>query len=199
MGRNRDGLVPGFQSEEHRQKLIEANRPYRLGPGCIQPKCEGTARHGGRCGRLALRGRRFCQYHLRGVEWTLAERLRSARTPEQREQRTAKWVKARLNAIWRRGGVNLWHPGRTIDLAHAEPQFRALAARAGLNPDTMAPALIDVARWKFKRSLDLSDPAYFMDAAMRIAARQRDADKLRMEMINVDPAARPADAQPPEA
>ncbi len=130
------GVIPGFKSEDHRQRFEEGRARRRRG-GPEAPVCGVPTRDGRPCGRVPVDGVR-CTIHG-------GKRDAGVVMPD----RAAKAARNRMSYLWRRDGA--WIPGRTIDLSQFERAFREDILAAGIGVLTLAPAVSDKARWRWRR------------------------------------------------
>ena len=152
------GVSPGFKSEDHRQRFEEGRARRRRG-GPEAPVCGAPTRDGRPCGRAPVDGRR-CEIHGGKREGGVVI------MPD----RAAKAARNRLSYRWRRDGA--WVPGQTLSLGQFEMAFREDLLAAGVVVLTLAPAVVDKARWRWRRyRLDRRDElAWFAFAHSELPA-----------------------------
>lgn len=145
----------GFWHEEHEAALAAARaRVQRGGPDAVV--CGARNRTGAACQNLPIReGKGRCLNHA-GPHAARLHRERQRRAFLSGKISHAEWSKAearraanRLGWAWKK---NPWVPGRTIDLGPAENELRDDLARRGLDMTTLAPAVADWLRWRYRRT-----------------------------------------------
>ena len=174
------GLVLGFHDETHRERVIASGVPTRLGAGGL-PECGARTRSGAPCRQPPLSGFRRCQRHggpatARAFRAEQIRDLAAGRiTPEDFERHELRRAANRLRDRWKR---DRWTPGRTIDLGEHEPRFRAeLDKFLGLAVETISPATLDTARWKFRRlMLDRKRPGDWQAWVLDVLRPRIEAD-----------------------
>lgn len=150
--RNQSGFLEGAQ------------RTKRGGPDA--PICGARTRQGGTCQNTPIReGKGRCLRHA-GPHAARAHRERQFRGLSTGRVSPAEWNRAearraanKLSRDWRK---DPWVPGTTIDLGAHEDALRAALTARGVPCDmrTLAPAVADWLRWKFRRyQIDRTDVA----------------------------------------
>lgn len=145
----------GFKDDAHREKFEAARDRARLG-GVDRECCGARLRTGGFCALPVVVGFRRCRKHggpaqARVVRHRQVEALAKGElSPADFERFERRRAANRLTYRWR---SNPWLPGATIDLAEHEGRFRAELAGMGFRINAMPPAVLDSARWKFRRTV----------------------------------------------
>lgn len=145
----------GFWHEEHEAALGAARvRVQRGGPDAVV--CGARNRTGAACLNLPIReGKGRCMNHA-GPHAARLHRERQRQAFLSGKISHTEWSKAearraanRLGWAWKK---NPWVPGTTIDLGPAEHDLRADLLRRGLDVATLAPAVADWLRWRYRRT-----------------------------------------------
>jgi hypothetical protein len=154
-----------FYSAAHEHAFrAGSDRVQRGGPDA--PVCGARTRQGRPCQNTPIReGKGRCLRHA-GPHAARAHRerqlqgLRTGRvSPEEWNRAEARRAANKLSRAWRK---DPWVSGTTIDLGPHEDALRADLAARGVGHDmrTLAPAVADWLRWKFRRyQIDRTDAA----------------------------------------
>ncbi len=145
----------GFRDDAHREKFEAARE--RAGLGGVDRECCGARlRTGGFCALPVVSGFPRCRKHggpaqARVVRQRQVEALAKGElSPADFERFEKRRAANRLTYRWR---ANPWLPGATIDLAEHEGRFRDELAAMGFRLNQVPPAVLDKARWKFRRTV----------------------------------------------
>jgi hypothetical protein len=138
------GIIPGFHSPAHELAFYTARNRWLAAGGPL--RCSATAKHGGKCNTIALRGYKYCRWHV-ASSVRRARALQQLRHPATAKQaaRTVRREHARLQRIaWKN---DRWCQGRTVTLGDREDAFEADVWARGFSPADWSAATLDAARW----------------------------------------------------
>lgn len=142
-----------FKDDAHRQKFEAARARACLG-GVDRECCGARLRTGGFCALPVVSGCKRCRKHggpaqAQAVrQKQLVALSKGELSPADFERFEKRRAANRLTYRWR---SNPWLPGATIDLAEHEGRFRTELAGLGFRVNAIPPAVLDSARWKFRR------------------------------------------------
>jgi hypothetical protein len=140
----RGGIIPGFHSEDHRAAFVAA-RDRWLAAGGPQ-RCSASAKHGGPCGAIALRGHKQCRHHVANPV-RRARRLLHLTHPVTAKQAARALVREQARLVRVGWKTDRWTDGATVDLGPRENTFQADMRSFGFSPSCWSPATLDAARW----------------------------------------------------
>jgi len=184
-------MIKGFLNDQHRAAFEFARSEHRRG-GSKAKCCGAKTRGGGWCRMPPLTEQLRCLRHAGPVgarrhrESQLRELAAGRLDPivfERAEQRRAA---NRLQRAWK---ADPWTPGTTIDLGLHEEAFRSALGVSELQLKLIPPAVLDWARWRFRRAhLDRRDPKGWraaLDALPgRVAAAGEPSESFYSDFLN---------------
>jgi hypothetical protein len=151
----------GFLNDQHRAAFELARDEHRRG-GSKAKCCVAKTRGGDRCGMPPLIGQLRCLRHAgpagarRHRESQLRELAAGRLDPSIFERAERRRAANRLRRAWK---TDPWTHGATIDLGMHEEAFRMALGIWGLKLNMIPPAVLDWARWRFRRThLDRRNP-----------------------------------------
>ncbi len=159
--------------------ILEVKRTQTQFGGVGRTICGAGNRHGGICRRPPIKeGRGRClmhcgpkaakEYRERQRQEFLSGRISATEWKRHEERRATN----RLRENWKKSP---WKPGQTIDLGKWTADFERSLREHGIDPVALPPAVLDWARWKFRRyRLDRRD-----DAKWRRILREDLPDRVR--------------------
>jgi hypothetical protein len=181
-------MIKGFLNDRHRTAFELARDEHRRG-GALAKCCGAHTRNGTACGMPPLKGHTRCLRHAgphaarRHRDEQLHELAAGRLDPAVFEKAEKRRAANRMRQLWKK---DPWISGSTLALGSHEDAFRASLTALGWRVEDIPPAVLDWARWRFRRlQIDRQQDTGWAEALVelrdQVARAGHPADELRAD------------------